>query len=354
MAIRGAPPGPRQRRGSSPASGPQRWTCPKMTQSASTPSRCATRASAGMLARRICAPEQPSRDRRQPAAEQAPRDVRHRGGAQQLGQVVGQLGERARQPAGQQRLQPRHRRAAGALVVGRRGAVARQAPQQPAGDPVGGLRQQVAIEVVAVRRPDAVARARRRGSGRARARAPARTVTLRERGRGVERDGGVDAERRAVRAQPRAHELGVVVAGHDDHLALAAQPRAERAQHRLGDLHRLARAPLRQLDDVAEQHQALDAVERGQQRVERLGAAQDVVAQAGAEVQVGDDERGHAGATMPHSAWRCPRGSPQRLRRRLGRIGRTGARGLGAGPAGLAREQRRAEGGDAEADRARR
>ena len=53
-------------------------------------------------------------------------------------------------------------------------------------------------------------------------------------------------------------------------------------------------------------HQALDAVERGQQRVERLAAAQDVVAQAAAEVQVGYDERGHAGATMPHPAWRCP------------------------------------------------
>ena len=75
----------------------------------------------------------------------------------------------------------------------------------------------------------------------------------------------------------------------------APEPRAERAQHRLGDLHRLARAPLQQLDDVAEQHQALDAVQRGEQRLERLGAAQDVAPEAGAEVQVGDDERASRG-----------------------------------------------------------
>ena len=92
----------------------------------------------------------------------------------------------------------------------------------------------------------------------------------------------------------------VVVARHDDHLGRAAEPRAERPQHRLGDVHRLARAPLEQLDDVAQQHEALDAVQRGEQRLERLGAAQHVAPQTGAEVQVGDDERAHAGATMPH------------------------------------------------------
>jgi DNA-binding MarR family transcriptional regulator/GNAT superfamily N-acetyltransferase len=59
---------------------------------------------------------------------------------------------------------------------------------------------------------------------------------------------------------------------------------------------------LGQLDDVPEQHQALDAVERCEQRVERLAAAQDVVAQAAAEVEIGYDERGHAGATMPQTA----------------------------------------------------
>ena len=42
----------------------------------------------------------------------------------------------------------------GLFVVGRRGAVARQAPEQPARDAVGDLRQQVAIEIVTVGRPD--------------------------------------------------------------------------------------------------------------------------------------------------------------------------------------------------------
>ena len=81
----------------------------------------------------------------------------------------------------------------------------------------------------------------------------------------------------------------------------APEPRAERAQHRLGDVHRLARAPLQQLHDVAEQHQPLDAVERGEQRLERLGAAQDVAAETGAEVQIGDDEGGHGRAGWWHS-----------------------------------------------------
>ena len=60
--------------------------------------------------------------------------------------------------------------------------------------------------------------------------------------------------------------------------------------------------PSGQLDDVAEQHEALDAVEGVEQGIERLIVAQDVAAQAGAEVQIGDDERGHAGATMAHTA----------------------------------------------------
>ena len=54
-----------------------------------------------------------------------------------------------------------------------------------------------------------------------------------------------------------------------------------------------ARAPLQQLDHVAEQHQPIDAVERGEQRLERLGAAQHVVSQAGAEMEIGDHERAH-------------------------------------------------------------
>ena len=81
-----------------------------MTQSARTPSRCATRASAGMLARRIWAPSSVAwigASRRPSAAGGWPAS----GGAQDLRQVVGQLGEGSRQPACQHRLQPRDRRA---------------------------------------------------------------------------------------------------------------------------------------------------------------------------------------------------------------------------------------------------
>ena len=112
--------------------------------------------------------------------------------------------------------------------------------------------------------------------------------------RGVAGDLRVDGERTGALAQPRADELGVVVAGHEDRLAPGAEARADRPQHGLGDLHRAARAALEQLDDVAEEHEPVDAVERAQERVERGVDAQHVAAQARAEVQVGDDERAHA------------------------------------------------------------
>jgi hypothetical protein len=81
-----------------------------------------------------------------------------------------------------------------------------------------------------------------------------------------------------------------VIAGHDDHLALGAQPLAERLQDRLGDLHRLLGTALEQLDDVAEQDQSIDFVERAEQGLERLGAAKHVAPQAGAEMEIGDDQ----------------------------------------------------------------
>ena len=73
----------------------------------------------------------------------------------------------------------------------------------------------------------------------------------------------------AVRAQPRPHQRGVVVARHEDDLALGAHARADRAQHRPRERGRVAAAPGQQLDDVAEQHEPVDVVERGEQRRER-------------------------------------------------------------------------------------
>ena len=84
-----------------------------------------------------------------------------------------------------------------------------------------------------------------------------------------------------------------MIAGDEDHLAVRADALADRVQDRLGDRHRLRRAALQQLDGVAEQDEAVDVVERAEQRRERLRVAQDVALEARAEVQVGDDERAH-------------------------------------------------------------
>jgi hypothetical protein len=45
-----------------------------------------------------------------------------------------------------------------------------------------------------------------------------------------------------------------------------------------------------QLECVPEQHETIDVTERGQERRALAGAAQDVRAATGAQVQVGDDE----------------------------------------------------------------
>ena len=84
-----------------------------------------------------------------------------------------------------------------------------------------------------------------------------------------------------------------MVARDEDHLAVRAHALADRVQDRLGDRHRLRRPALHQLDGVAEQDEAVDVVERAEQRRERLRVAQDVALEARAEVQVGDDERAH-------------------------------------------------------------
>ena len=104
-----------------------------------------------------------------------------------------------------------------------------------------------------------------------------------------------------MRPQPGRDQLVVVVARHHDHLGAARHPGADRAQRRLGDLHRLRGAVLEQLDHVAEQHQPVGALERAEQRVEGGSPPQHVSPQAGAEVEVRDDKRAHVGATMTHA-----------------------------------------------------
>ncbi len=104
-----------------------------------------------------------------------------------------------------------------------------------------------------------------------------------------------------------------MVARDEDHLAVRADALADRVQDRLGDRHRLRRPALHQLDGVAEQDEAVDVVERAQQRGERLRVAQDVALEARAEVQVGDDERAHGRRddARPARAACCRRWTPR-------------------------------------------
>ncbi len=90
---------------------------------------------------------------------------------------------------------------------------------------------------------------------------------------------------------------------------------AQRGEDRPRRRERLALGAVAQLDDVAEQHQAVDPVERRDERGQagRVGA-QDVAPPAGAEVQVGDDE----GAQGPSAG-----GRRHGLADRLGSMKRT-------------------------------
>jgi hypothetical protein len=92
-----------------------------------------------------------------------------------------------------------------------------------------------------------------------------------------------------------------VVARHEDRFPSATEPRADRPQDGLGGRHRLHRSPFQKFDDVAEQHQPLDAVERVEQRLERLRVAQHIAPQAGAEMKIRHHEGAHL-ATIAHPA----------------------------------------------------
>ncbi len=244
--------------------------------------------------------EQPRGQPRVAMAQQPQRDPRHRRGAQHLGRVLGQRRERPRQSPADPALERRDRRAAAVLVVGGRGAVAREPAEQAAGDAERRVRQEMAVEVVAVGRPDAL----REPNARVVHAHPGGSQPRRHVGqqrRCVEGHGCVDRGRNAVRAHPRPHQRCVVVAWHDHDLALGAHPRADRAQHRPRERGRAATAPGQQLDHIAEQDEPVDVVERIEQHLQRLRTPQDVASQPGAQVQVGDDKRAHGGATRPRS-----------------------------------------------------
>ena len=75
--------------------------------------------------------------------------------------------------------------------------------------------------------------------------------------------------------------------------SIVADRRAELGEEREGVLERRAERALAQLDDVAEQDQALGAAQLLEQDRADLGVAQHVAAAGDAEVQVGDDRRLH-------------------------------------------------------------
>ena len=81
-------------------------------------------------------------------------------------------------------------------------------------------------------------------------------------------------------------QLRIVVAGHEDELAIGPEPRPDRTQDRRGENHHRSRPALQQLDDIAEQHEPIHVVELRQQPLQRLGVQQDVVAKPGSQVEV--------------------------------------------------------------------
>ena len=103
-----------------------------------------------------------------------------------------------------------------------------------------------------------------------------------------------------MRANPGAYQRRVVVAGDEHDLAVGAEAHADRAQDRVRrSAARAGGATLHQLDDVAEQHEAVDVVERASSRSQRLGATEDVVFEPAAEVEIRDDEGPHAPPRYP-------------------------------------------------------
>ena len=93
--------------------------------------------------------------------------------------------------------------------------------------------------------------------------------------------------------QEGLHQRGIVVARDEHHLGVASQLRPQRAQHGLGRFQSMRRATLQQLDDVAEQDQAIHVLQGPEQRVERLGAQEHRPVQAGTQMEIGYDERAH-------------------------------------------------------------
>ena len=94
--------------------------------------------------------------------------------------------------------------------------------------------------------------------------------------------------------QQRLGEPVVVVPGDEDHLT-SRHRLAQLFEERPGLLQHRGERQFAQLEDVAEQDEALGAGEALAQRAADVGHAQEVLSEGAAEVQVGDDRRAHRG-----------------------------------------------------------
>jgi hypothetical protein len=78
----------------------------------------------------------------------------------------------------------------------------------------------------------------------------------------------------------------IVVAGDDQHFAIAAQRAAQLSEHRLGAAEGGPERPVAQLENVAEQHEPVDSSKGIQERRSVRPQAQDVGSAEPAQVQV--------------------------------------------------------------------
>ena len=263
---------------------PSRRRCP----GGAPPAPCA-----GIAARRICTSSSLAVTGAMPVLSSTPGQD-----AQPLERGLDEGGDRAgHQPGGQRLARARVRDGAGARSPSAtsRADVARR-PRRSS--PNGRVREQVVVQVVAVRRPDAVAEPHPRVAAPGRAPAPATTT-----------------RRSSAGARGRRHRDGRPAAGRPEpapRLAAAGRrgcrgPRSprgrapaglpERTEHGLGRHHRAARA------GGARARRCRRAARGGRRRRRRRAAARGPPGRrstswpaAIAEVQIGDDQRAHGGA----------------------------------------------------------
>ena len=240
-------------------------------------------------------PQDTCREARHAGAQQAAGGQRHRRGTEQLGCVLCQCSERARERLDRERFEARERRPSGELVVNRDRARWRDASEETARHAERGLRQQVTIQVMPVGRPhsggepharvmDPDARRRKPGDNAGQLR------------RRVKGNTAVRGETSADAPDPAGDQRPIVVAGHEDHLPVHPERPADHAEDWLGDLPRTLSPLLEQLHDISEQHKPLDALKRLEQPVQRPRLREDVMPQARSQMKIREHEGRHTTA----------------------------------------------------------